>query len=61
MRSPEKCGYSVGKLCPTAKLWINAVFGPKSLHLGFAIELTPAGIERGEHHPRYKDNVSSYE
>ena len=25
------------------------------------LELTPAGIERGEHHPRYKDNVSSYE
>src|SRR5215467_1959513 len=37
MRSPEKCGYSVGKLCPTAKLCINAVFGPKSLYSGFAI------------------------
>src|SRR5215831_16279362 len=37
MRSPEKCGYSVGKLCPTAKLCINAVFGPKSLYSGLAI------------------------
>src|ERR1700730_13305148 len=37
MRSPEKCGYSVGKLCPTAKLWMIAVFGPKSLYSGVAI------------------------
>src|SRR6266566_3757500 len=37
MRSPEKCGYSVGKLCPTAKLWMIAVFGPKSLYSGLAI------------------------
>src|ERR1041385_7473490 len=42
MRSPEKCGYSVGKLCPTAKLWINAVFGPKSLYSGLAIWSLPA-------------------
>src|SRR6266576_4212627 len=37
MRSPEKCGYSVGKLCPTAKLCISAVFGPKSLYSGLSI------------------------
>src|SRR5215467_6761241 len=37
MRSPEKCGYSVGKLCPTAKLCMIAVFGPKSLYSGLAI------------------------
>ena len=60
MRSPEKCGYSVGKLCPTAKLWINAVFGPKSLYSGLAIwSLPSAGIERGKHHPRYEDDVSA--
>src|SRR5919198_2255887 len=41
MRSPEKCGYSVGKLCPTAKLCINAVFGPKSLYSGLAIWSLP--------------------
>src|SRR5919198_3713165 len=37
MRSPEKCGYSVGKLCPTAKLCMRAVFGPKSLYSGLEI------------------------
>src|ERR1041385_4647903 len=37
MRSPEKCGYSVGKLCPTAKLCMIAVFGPKSLYSGLEI------------------------
>src|SRR6266513_2652547 len=37
MRSPEKCGYSVGKLWPTAKLCMIAVFGPKSLYSGLAI------------------------
>src|SRR5437899_5443110 len=37
MRSPEKCGYSVGKLCPTAKLCMIAVFGPKSLYWGLEI------------------------
>src|SRR5215475_5612014 len=42
MRSPEKCGYSVGKLCPTAKLCISAVFGPKSLYSGLAIWSLPA-------------------
>src|SRR5436305_1995698 len=42
MRSPEKCGYSVGKLCPTAKLWINAVFGPKSLYSGLPIWSFPS-------------------
>src|SRR5438552_6882452 len=42
MRSPEKCGYSVGKLCPTAKLCIIAVFGPKSLYSGLAIFNLPA-------------------
>src|SRR5215831_4818877 len=41
MRSPEKCGYSVGKLCPTAKLCISAVFGPKSLYSGLAIWSLP--------------------
>src|SRR6266496_5555982 len=42
MRSPEKCGYSVGKLCPTAKLCISAVLGPKSLYSGLAIWSFPA-------------------
>ena len=37
MRSPEKCGYSVGKLCPTAKLCMIAVFGPKSLYCALEI------------------------
>src|SRR5207247_1081876 len=37
MRSPEKCGYSVGKLCPTAKSWMIAVFGPKSLYSALEI------------------------
>src|ERR1051326_1429027 len=37
MRSPEKCGYSVGKLWPTAKLCMIAVFGPKSLYSGLEI------------------------
>src|SRR5207237_6074259 len=37
MRSPEKCGYSVGKLCPTAKLCIIAGFGPNSLYSGLEI------------------------
>ena len=27
----------MGKLCPTAKLCISAVFGPKSLYSGLAI------------------------
>src|SRR5215510_9131835 len=42
MRSPEKCGYSVGKLCPTAKLCMSAVFGPKSLYSGLAICSLPS-------------------
>src|SRR5436309_14205276 len=42
MRSPEKCGYSVGKLCPTAKLCMIAVFGPKSLYSGLAIRRMPS-------------------
>ena len=41
MRSPEKCGYSVGKLCPTAKLCMIAVFGPKSLYWALAIRRLP--------------------
>src|SRR5437667_11753822 len=41
MRSPEKCGYSVGKLCPTAKLCIRAVLGPKSLYSGLEIFSLP--------------------
>ena len=62
MRSPEKCGYSVGKLCPTAKLWISAVFGPKSLYLRVSDqEFTFLTIERGKHHPRHEDDVSGYE
>src|SRR5215831_13241388 len=44
MRSPEKWGYSVGKLCPTAKLCISAVFGPKSLYSGLAIRSLPAFV-----------------
>src|SRR5205814_5684136 len=50
MRSPEKCGYSVGKLCPTAKLCMIAVFGPKSLYSGLemcslpSLELKEANI-----------------
>ena len=42
MRSPEKCGYSVGKLCPTAKLCMIAVFGPKSLYSWLAIRRMPS-------------------
>src|SRR5437867_3420709 len=42
IRSPEKCGYSVGKLCPTAKLCMIAVFGPKSLYSGLAIRRMPS-------------------
>src|SRR5206468_2208169 len=42
MRSPEKWGYSVGKLCPTAKLCMIAVFGPKSLYWALAIRRLPS-------------------
>src|SRR2546425_1236457 len=46
MRSPEKCGYSVGKLCPTAKLCMIAVFGPKSLYCGLEIcSLVPVELK----------------